>query len=75
MDVSSIGSATQNSIQGMQKGFEQLDQASKDIANPNQPDKASGLVQTKFSETQVEASTKSLKAADDRIGTLLDIMA
>lgn len=73
MEVS--GSASQYAIQGMQKGFEQLDQASKELANPNQPDKENGLVQTKFSETQVEASTKSLKAADDRIGTLLDIMA
>ncbi|WP_024851128.1 hypothetical protein [Hydrogenovibrio kuenenii] len=73
MEVS--GSASQYSIQGMQKGFNQLDQASKDIANPNQTDKAPDLIQTKQSENQVEASAKSFKAANDRIGTLLDIMA
>lgn len=73
MDIS--GSASQYAIEGMRKGFGQLDKASKELANPNQPNKASGLIETKQSETQVEASAKSFKAANDQIGTLLDVMA
>lgn len=73
MEIS--GSASQYAIEGMRKGFDQLDKASQQVANPNEPDKASGLIETKQSETQVQASAKSFKAADDRIGTLLDVIA
>lgn len=64
-----------NAYQGIQTGFAGLNENSKKLASPNQLDKTDALIDLKHNETQVEASAKALKASDDRIGTLLDIMA
>lgn len=61
--------------QGMQNGYQQLNKNSEILANPNQPDKAEALIDTKQAENLVSANLKAAKAADDRIGTLLDILA
>lgn len=64
-----------SAYQGIQTGFQQLDNNSAQLASPNQPNKTDALIDLKQTETQVEASAKALKSADDRIGTLLDILA
>lgn len=74
MEISS-NSAANYAVQGMQNGFERLDIASGQIANPKNPDPTQPLLDTKFSETQVQASAKAFKAVDGNIGTLLDIFA
>ncbi|MGC9385368.1 MAG: hypothetical protein ACP5D0_00335 [Hydrogenovibrio sp.] len=73
MDISTTAGAY--AYQGIQSGFNQLDQDSQKLANMNNPNKAEPLVSMKQTETQVESSAKALKTADDMIGTLIDIMA
>jgi len=61
--------------QGIQTGFTQLNQTSEKIADPNQTDKAEALIEQLTAKNLVETNVKSMKAADERIGTLLDISA
>lgn len=71
MDISNNPMMT--SYQGIQNGFNQLDKDSKVLSSPNQLDKTEALVNQ--DETQVQASAKAVKAADDMIGTLIDTFA
>jgi flagellar hook protein FlgE len=73
MNISS--SSMMNAYSGIQTGFNNLAQTSQQLANPNQPDKAQALVQHKLDANLVEVNAKSLKTADQMIGTLLDVMA
>lgn len=69
------GSPAAYAYQGIQDGFNRLNNTSQQIATPNSPNLETNLVDLKQSETQVEASAKALKTADGMIGTLIDIMA
>ena len=71
MDISNNPMMT--AYQGIQNGFNQLDKDSKVLSSPNQLDKTEALVNQ--DETQVQASAKAVKAADDMIGTLIDTFA
>lgn len=73
MDISNNPFAS--AYQGIQNGFQQLDKNSEVLSSPNQPDKTEALVNLKQDETQVQASAKAVKAADDMIGTIIDIFA
>lgn len=73
MDISNSAAAL--AYQGIQTGFNGLNENAKQLANPNHVDKTEALVGLKENENQVQASAKALKSADDRIGTLLDILA
>ncbi len=67
-----------NAYQGVQNGFQQLDQHSQKLASPsinNQTDKAEELVNMKQTEQQTLASLKGVKSADNVLGTIIDIMA
>lgn len=68
-------SAAINGYKGMQDGFNRLDTASQQLADPNQPDKIKPLLELPKQTLQVEASAKAFKAHDDMIGSLIDIMA
>ena len=71
MDISGISSAQQ----GMQQGFDNLKERSERLASPNNPDATGDLVSLSQDEKLVQSSAKALKAADDNLGTLLDIIA
>lgn len=75
MQIGSNQQAFSMAQMGMQAGFNQLNQSSETLANPNETDKAEALIETKQAENLVSANLKAAKAADDNIGTLLDIMA
>lgn len=68
-------SAAINGYKGMQEGFNRLDAASQQLANPNQTDKTQALLELPKQTLQVEASAKAVKAHDDMIGSIIDIMA
>ncbi len=72
MDIST--SANAYAYQGIQNGFNQLDNTSAKLADMNNPDKAEPLVDLKQSETQVQSSAKALKTGNDMLGTIIDIM-
>lgn len=61
--------------QGVQTGYNQLDQNSQKLANPNNPDKAEAIIDNLSAKNQVETNLKVIKNDNDRLGTLLDIMA
>ena len=63
-----------NGLDGIQKAASQI--ASKDAMEGNSPHNlAESMVDLKVHEHQVSASAQVVKAADDMIGTLLDIKA
>ena len=64
-----------NGYKGIQEGFNRLDSASRQLADPNQTDKTKPLLELPKQTLQVEASAKAVKAYDDALGTLIDIMA
>lgn len=76
-------SALQSGLQGIHRGLNQLNQHAAEIASAKQLDPATAsntdltrsLVGLKQSEIQVAISAKVLGAADETIGTLLDVMA
>lgn len=68
-------SALLNAYQGMQNGFNGLNENSQKIANPSSEKQLEALVDVKLDANQVQASAKAVKAADDAIGTIIDIMA
>jgi len=79
MDVGSIG---QNALLGINKGFNQANQASAKIASNQQvndnsttQDIAKNLVELKQAELQVKASAKVAQTAGDIIGSIIDIKA
>ena len=78
MNVSGIGPA---GMLGIQRGADGLARNAAEIASAGQMDGSAGrdlaqpLVEQRQNLEQVQASTKVLKAGDDMIGTLLDVMA
>jgi len=74
MDISASNPFT-HAYQGIQNGYSQLNKDSAVLASPNQPDKTEALVHLNQNETQVQASAKAVKAADETLGTIIDIMA
>lgn len=75
MQVSGSNSALLNAYQGMQNGLNGLNENSQKIANPNLTEQLDALVDAKLDANQVQASAKAVKAADEAIGTIIDIMA
>jgi Domain of unknown function (DUF1078). len=73
MDIST--SANAYAYQGIQNGFNQLDNTSAKLADMNNPSKNESLVDLKQSETQVQSSAKALKTGNDMLGSIIDIMA
>ena len=76
-----IDRLTGPALRGVQRGLDGLRHTANDIATQpvktdRQPaDMARSLVALKQHEHQVAASVKVLKAADDAVGTLLDVKA
>jgi len=76
-------SAYQSGLQGIQRGLNELSRNAADIASARQfsPQTAAdtnlttSLIGLKQSELQVAMSTKVIEAADNTIGTLLDMFA
>jgi len=80
-------SAFQSGLQGIQRGLNELNRHAADIASAKQfspqtaadtdltTDLTTSLIGLKQSELQVAISTKVIEAADNTIGTLLDISA
>lgn len=77
--IPSSSSLLNTGIQGIQSGLGRANQAAGEIARngttEQDSDLASSMVDLKSSELQVKASAKVVKAADDMIGTLIDIKA
>lgn len=73
------GSINLNSgLMGVRSGIESMHKAASEISNQgvaNTDDLAKSLVDLKVSQLQVSASAQVVKAADEMIGTLLDIKA
>ncbi|MDR9497665.1 MAG: hypothetical protein RI556_00655 [Hydrogenovibrio sp.] len=74
MEINGQNAAYQ-AMQGMNDGFQRLNQNAQVLATPAHPDQAESLVNLNQNETQVQSSAKALKAHDDMLGTLIDIMA
>lgn len=76
MSIASIFSA---GLQGVQAGASQVDRAGGRIARmagaTDSSDVAAALVELKVGELQVKASAKVIKAADELLGSLIDIKA
>lgn len=60
---------------GIQNGYDKLNKNSEILATPNSPEIAGALIDNKTAENLVSANLKTIKAADERLGTLLDILA
>jgi len=79
--MATIGSVLQTGINGIQRGVRSANEAASDIAKIGiEPDNdnattdiADAAVNLKQSEIQVKASAKVVKAADEMIGSILDI--
>lgn len=79
---STAGSAFTSAATGISQGIEQVRQAAQQVndattTRPVQdaPEVSEGLVNLREGERQVEASSKVLEAADQQLGTLIDIQA
>lgn len=79
-----VGSVMNVGIQGYQNGVQQMNQAAASIARAGtvESTQANNLdqiteaaVELKVGEVQAKASTTVLRAADEVLGTLLDIKA
>lgn len=78
---------TQSGLIGIQKGMQGMQKAAGEIASAkhfnlqNPEESASGktlvesIVEMKASSHQVQASAKVVKAADEMIGSILDVLA
>ncbi|QHJ12463.1 hypothetical protein FX988_02720 [Paraglaciecola mesophila] len=87
MDISNssnISGAFASGLQGVQRGNEQVTQASSDIANLTSASAqgsstgvnlSDSVVELKTGALGVEASAKVLSVANDTLGTLLDTFA
>lgn len=70
-----------NGLTGIRSGIDGMQKAASQIANKDSMtvgsshDLATSLVELKVRQLQVSASAQVVKAADDMIGTLLDIKA
>ncbi|ASP38587.1 hypothetical protein CHH28_07820 [Bacterioplanes sanyensis] len=79
---STTGSAFTSATTGIAQGMEQVRQAAQQVndattTRPVQdaPEVSEGLVNLREGERQVEANAKVLEAADQQLGTLIDIQA
>lgn len=80
MQVGGLGGALSAGLAGIQKGEQQVTQAAQEVvsattdrpATPTQ-DVAKALVEEKEGQRQVQASAKVVEAADETIGSLVDI--
>jgi hypothetical protein len=79
-----MSGAYASGLQGVQRGSEQVTQASKDIANLNSESEHGQAAGTNLTDSAVdlktgalgvEASAKILDVANDTLGTLLDTFA
>jgi len=80
--TSSVGSALNIGVQGIQSGLESMSQHADQVAKDNDAGKvtdvAKPLVEMVADRTQIEASVKVVQAADamtKTIGSLLDVTA
>ncbi|NVK36507.1 MAG: hypothetical protein HWE18_01160 [Gammaproteobacteria bacterium] len=80
MQVGGLGGALSAGLAGIQKGEQQVTQAAQEVvsATTERPvtqtqDVAKALVEEKEGQRQVEASAKVVEAADQTIGSLVDI--
>lgn len=75
----SVNSVLSTGIQGVQAGISRANQAAGEIARAGTTDQNGDLltpiVNLKISEQQVKASAAVIKAADEMVGTLIDIKA
>jgi hypothetical protein len=60
---------------GVRSGLDSLNERSERLSDANNHDKIADLATLPQDVKQVQSSAKSLKSENDRIGTLLDIMA
>ena len=70
--------ALQSGVSGIQQGFSSLKQNAHEIANANGgngQNLASSMVGLIQDRTQVAVNAEVIKAVDDTLGTLLDVMA
>jgi len=70
-----IGNAANIAYQGIQNGYTGLNQHTQQIVNPSHQNLEKGLTGQVQDKEQVETSVKTLKTADDMIGTIIDLMA
>jgi hypothetical protein len=76
-----IDKVSGSAIRGIQRGLDGLRRGAYDIAsqpvapNRSSTDLARSLVELKQQETHTKANVEVLKAADDMVGTLLDVKA
>lgn len=80
--TSSVGSALNIGVQGIQKGLESMSQNADQVAKANSSGKVTDVVKPMVEmiadRTQIEASVKVVQAADamtKTIGSLLDVTA
>ena len=74
ISLSSALTGIQQGVNGMQGNASQIASASM-MKSENPSTLAESLIDLRANQHQVSASVKVLKAADDMIGTLLDIKA
>ncbi|GGY48171.1 hypothetical protein GCM10011297_21360 [Bacterioplanes sanyensis] len=79
---STAGSAFTTASTGVAQGIDQVRQAAQQVNDAtttrpveNSPEVSEGLVNLREGERQVEANAKVLEAADQQLGTLIDIQA
>ncbi len=80
MGVGGIGGAFSAGLAGIQKGQEQINQGAQEVASANtqrpvqaSQDIAKSLTEEKQGQRQVEASAKVVDAANQTVGSLVDI--
>jgi hypothetical protein len=73
-----INSITGPALQGIQKGFQGMRRVAAEIASAQKPNQAKptdlsrAMVELQQHANQAKAQVKTLKAADELIGTLID---
>lgn len=66
--------AFSSALQGIDRGFRQLEKAAGQVSrNGAQGDLASNLVDMKVAQRAIQANVIAVRAADETIGTLLDV--
>lgn len=75
--MTTVSSLLSTGVHGIQAGLSRANQAASDIAHFGSEvnDLATPLVDLKLSELTVKASAAVIKAADETVGTLIDIKA
>lgn len=63
------------SLQGLQASQNNIIEASKKIANPDNIDKTKPLIDLKQEELNFKSNAKALQTSNDMIGTIINIKA